>query len=112
MKKKVSYKRGLAVLTCTGEITGSYTLLGSSYYLLTEFAFRTARYSDQGPEVWTELARSMRKDRGLTILQYEKKTRLIGGPRPFRGTPKMIQMTGKFCLSFCQQFNVSIFRLF
>ena len=41
------------------------------YYLLTEFAFRTV---DQGPEVRTELARSVRKDRGLNILQYEKQT--------------------------------------
>ena len=47
------------------------------YYLLTEFAFRTVRYYDQGSEVQTELARSMRKDRGLNILQYEKQTRLI-----------------------------------
>ena len=50
---------------------------GNNYYLLTEFAFRTVRYQDQGPEVWTELARSVRKDRGLNILQYEKQTKLI-----------------------------------
>ena len=49
----------------------------TNYYLLTEFAFRTVRYQDQGPEVRTELARSLRKDRGLNILQYEKQTRLI-----------------------------------
>ena len=48
-----------------------------NYYLLTEFAFRTVRYLDQGPEVRTELARSVSKDRGLNILQYEKQTRLI-----------------------------------
>ena len=47
------------------------------YYLLTEFAFRTVRYYDEGPEVRTELARSVRRDRGLNILQYEKQTRLI-----------------------------------
>ena len=49
----------------------------NNYYLLTEFAFRTVRYQDQGPEVRTELERSVRKDRGLNILQYEKETRLI-----------------------------------
>ena len=50
--------------------------LFSTYYLLTEFAFRTVRYQDQGAEVRTELARSVR-DRSLNILQYEKQTRLI-----------------------------------
>ena len=33
-------------------------------------------------------------------------------PAAFRGTPKIIWMTEKFCLSFCQQFNVSIFQFF
>ena len=42
---------------------------------MTEFAFRTVRYQDQGPG--TELARSVRKDRGLNILQYEKQTQLL-----------------------------------
>ena len=56
-----------------------YQLPSNNYYLLTEFAFRTVRYQDQGPEVRTELARSVRKDRGLNILQYEKQTRLING---------------------------------
>ena len=46
-------------------------------YLLTEFAFRSVRYQDQGPEVRTELARSVRYDRGLNILQYEKQIWLI-----------------------------------
>ena len=54
-----------------------HSLEGFPYYLLTEFAFRTVRYEDQGPEVRTELARSVRKNRGLNILQYEKQTRLI-----------------------------------
>ena len=54
-----------------------FQLVYSNYYLLTEFAFRTIRYQDQGPEVRTELARSVRKNRGLNILQYEKQTRLI-----------------------------------
>ena len=44
------------------------------YYLLIQFAFHTLRYYDQGPEVRTELVRSMREDRSLNILQYEKKT--------------------------------------
>ena len=56
---------------------GPYQLAYNNYYLLTEFAFRTVRYYNQGPEVRTELARSVRKDRGLNILQYEKQTRLI-----------------------------------
>ena len=34
-------------------------------------------YLDQGPGVRTELAKSVRKDRGLNILQFEKRTRLI-----------------------------------
>ena len=50
--------------------TGHYELPCYNYYLLTEFAFRTVRYLDQGPEVRTELAMSVRKDRGLNILQY------------------------------------------
>ena len=50
------------------------------YCLLTEFAFRTVKYKDKGLEVRTELARSVRKDRGrLNILQYEKETRSILG---------------------------------
>ena len=32
------------------------------YYLLTELAFRTVEYKDQGLALRTELARSMRKD--------------------------------------------------
>ena len=52
-------------------------IINNNYYLLTEFAFRTVIYQDQGPEVRTELARSLRKDRGLNILQYEKETRLL-----------------------------------
>ena len=52
-----------------------YHLPSNNYYLLTEFAFRTVRYQDQG--LRAELARSVRKDRGLNILQYEKQTRLI-----------------------------------
>ena len=52
-------------------------LLGNTYYLLNEFAFRTVRYQDQCPEVRTELAKSMRKDRDLNILQHEKQSRLI-----------------------------------
>ena len=41
----------------------------SIYYLLTEFAFRTVRYQEQGPEVRTELARSMCKDHSLNIFK-------------------------------------------
>ena len=52
-------------------------IINNNYYLLTKFAFRTVIYQDQGPEVRTELARSVRKDRGLNILQYEKETRLL-----------------------------------
>ena len=33
-------------------------------------------------------------------------------PAAIRGTPKIIWISGKFCLSFCQQFYVSISRLF
>ena len=52
-------------------------MTSSSYFLLTEIAFRTVRYEDQGPEVRTDLARSVGEDRGLNILQCEKQTRLI-----------------------------------
>ena len=47
------------------------------YYLITKCAFCTIIYKDQGPGVRTELARSVHKDRGLNILQYEKHTQLI-----------------------------------
>ena len=46
--------------------------------MLSEFAFLTLNYSRQGLVVQTELARSVRKDRDLNILPYEKQTRLIG----------------------------------
>ena len=42
---------------------------GKFYYLLNDL--------DQGPEVKNKLARSVRENRDLNILQYEKKTRLI-----------------------------------
>ena len=54
-------------------------------YLLTEYAFRTEIYQGRGPRVQTVLARSVRKDRGLNILHYEKHSRLMSslfyGPR-------------------------------
>ena len=53
------------------------TFQSESPGLLTEFAFHTVKYYDQDLAVWTELARPVRKDRGLNILQYEKQTRLI-----------------------------------
>ena len=63
------------------------------YHLLTEFAFRTVRYQDRDPEVRTDLARSVRKDRGLNILLYEKQTRLINsllhGQRMREGQPRL-----------------------
>ena len=53
--------------------TFSAGLLNSDL-LFTEFAFRTIKYSDQSLEVWSELAKSVRKDQGLDVLQYEKQT--------------------------------------
>ena len=43
----------------------------------TLFGMWFLRYQDRDLEVRTELARSMRKDRSLNILLYEKQTRLI-----------------------------------
>ena len=47
------------------------------FSLLTEFAFRTVKYLDQGLAVRTELARSVCKDPSLNILLCVKQTRLI-----------------------------------
>ena len=40
------------------------------YYLLTGCEGCTMQYYERGFEVWTELARSMYKKRGLSISQY------------------------------------------
>ena len=67
--------------------------IGLLITILTEFAFHTVRYEDRDPEVRTELARSLLKDRGLYILRYEKKTRLINslldGQRMREGQPSL-----------------------
>ena len=49
-------------------------MLLSLYYLSTGFAFCMVKYYDQGFLVWSKLARSVHKDRGVNALQHEKLT--------------------------------------
>ena len=67
----------LTLFYCSWTAYHLLDLILNTCYLLTKSVFRTVRYWDQGPEVQTELTRSVLKDRGLNILQYKKKTRLI-----------------------------------
>ena len=47
----------------------------SVYHLLTEFAFRTVRYKDQGPEVRTDLAKYEKKTRSINSSFYGQEMR-------------------------------------